>query len=113
MVYLFIDSVYTCNSAFIDITGLVGEFNILDENTSTQGLPYDHMSIMHPGIYAFAQGKTKTIVPLNSVHSCSTGTYMYPTTLDFFHINIMYCEGTHHTAKYIVHVRTCMFATSI
>ena len=66
------------------------------------------MSIMHPGIYAFAKGKTKTIVPLNSVQSCSIAAY--PTTLDLFHINIMYCEGT-HTTNYI-HVHTCMFARS-
>ena len=85
---------------------MVGEFDILDENTSTQGLPYDHMSVMHPDTYVFAKGTNKTIFPLNSVRRCSVGAY--PTPLDIFHLNIMYCEGT-HTTNYI-HVH--MFATS-
>ena len=80
----------------IDFTGLVDEFDILLENVSTQRMAYEYKSVMHPGLYAFAKGyRQKTIKPLNL-----TGRFYlsnYPTALDIFHINIMYCEGN----KYI------------
>ena len=78
--------------SFHGFTGLAGEFDILDDNTSTQGMPYEYRSIMHPTVCSFGKGRNKqTIVPLNIRGTCSdTG---YPTVLDVLHINILYCEG--------------------
>ena len=74
----------------IAFTGLVGEFDILVENISTQGMAYEYKSIMHPGMYAFAKGRHKTVqlkFPGRFYQS------NFPTDLDIFHINILYCEG--------------------
>ena len=78
----------------IAFTGLVEEFNILDKNTSTQGVAYDYWSIMHPGVLAFAKGKCNTIVPLKFTGNISVTTH--PTLLDIFHVNILYCEGNEY-----------------
>ena len=58
-------------------------------------MPYDYMSVMHLGMYAFAKGKSKTIVPLQAINRFSFEAY--PTDLDILHINVMYCEGTCNT----------------
>ena len=87
--------VYADIMILIAFTGLVGEFDILVENISTQGMAYDYKSVMHPGLYAFAKGKHKTIVPLNSTGHLYRE--RYPTALDIFHIKIMYCEGNRYS----------------
>ena len=82
----------------IAFTGRVGEFDILDENTSTQGVAYDYRSVMHPTVVAFAKYRHKSIVLLNF-----TGPFYgpkYPTSLDIFHVNIMYCKGNEYATKY-------------
>ena len=78
-------------NAYIAFTGLVGEFCILDENTSTQEMPYDYKSVMHLGTHVFTKGRDKTIVPLKAIGHLSIGPY--PTTLDIIHINMLYCQG--------------------
>ena len=87
--------VYADNLISIAFPGLVGEFDILDENTSTQGVAYDYRSVMHPDFHEFGQDWKETIVPLKlngSIYDAK-----HPSTLDILHINIMYCEGN----KYI------------
>ena len=71
--------------------GLISEFDILDENTSTQGLPYDYKSVMHPNMFAFGGGSSKTIVPLMAIGRLSIGPY--PTAVDMLHLNFLYCGG--------------------
>ena len=73
------------------LTGLVREFDILDDNTSTQGMPFDYQSVMHIGFLASAKRRTRTIVPLKISGHISITTY--PTALDMFHLKIMYCAG--------------------
>ena len=80
-------------------TGQVREFDILDENTSTQGVEYDYKSVMHLGVFAFSMGNLETIVPLKSPYPFY-GT-KYPSALDIFHVNILYCEGNKHIYIYI------------
>ena len=84
--------------------GLVEEFDIVDEDTSTQGVEYDYRSIMHPRVFAFGKRRTKTIVPIN--YTGPVANTAYPTGLDILHINIMYCEGNIYIQLtiYIVHV---------
>ena len=79
------------NDVFIGFTGLVGEFDILDKNTSTQGLAYDHQSVMHLGLSAFAKLNTRSMIPFE--YSCHVSYRAYPTPLDILHTNILYCEG--------------------
>ena len=78
-------------NAFFGFTGLVGELDILDENTSTQGVAYDYRSLMHPVTYAFGNGRTITIVPVK--FSGRVSKRVYPSDSDTLHIKILYCEG--------------------
>ena len=77
----------------IGFTALVGEFDILDKNTSTQGVAYDYKSVMHPCLSEFGKYKKKTIVPLNLTRPFYSA--RHPSTLDIFHIRITYCEGNY------------------
>ena len=71
-------------------------------------MPYDYGSVMHLGSYAFTKNSIKTIVPLKSIRRLSFK--QYPTALDMFQMNIMYCEGnTYSTTNYINIVRTCVY----
>ena len=86
-------------NALICFTEHVGEFDILDENTSTQGVAYDYSSLMHLQYNAFAKGTSKTMLPFktNGLHlgrKC-------PSPLDFFHMKVMYCEG--NTPIQVIH----------
>ena len=87
-------NIYVDIVVLIVFTGLLGEFDILHENTSTQGVVYEYKSVMHPGLYEFAKEKKKTIVPLKLAGRIYGANY--PTTLDIFHMRIMYCEGNEH-----------------
>ena len=85
---------YAENTILIAFTDLVGEFDILDEDTSTQGVAYDYSSVMHPGVNEFGKKGKETIAPLKSTGR-SYGP-KYPSTLDILHIGIMYCEGNYY-----------------
>ena len=87
------------HNSFIDFAGMVKEFDIVDENTSTQGIPYEYSSVMHPGYFAFAKRKISTIVPLKIKGHMSCNAY--PTAHDLLHLKIMYCAGN-----------TCAFTTN-
>ena len=76
---------------FIGFTGLEEKFDIIDENTSTQAIPYDYKSVMHPRLNAFAKRRTNTIVPL--MYSGHISQTAYPTAFDILHLNTMYCGG--------------------
>ena len=85
--------------------GLVREFDIVDENTSTQAIPYDYKSVMHPSFNAFAIRGTKTILPLKyGVHVSHSS---YPTELDLLHINNMYCGGNTHHYQHMHSICVC------
>ena len=77
----------------IAFTGQVAEFDILNEKTSTQGVAYDYRSIMHPTVGAFAKHRHKSMVLLNFTGHFRT---KYPSSLDIFHVNIMYCKGNEY-----------------
>ena len=91
------------HNAYNHFTELVEEFDILDENKSTQGLRYDYLSAMHPDMYKFGKGRMKTIVPLNFIGCFSH--VAYPSDLDILHMNILYCEG--NTYNYTL-LHTCI-----
>ena len=78
----------------ISFTGLVGEFDILHENTSTQGVAYDYKSVMHLNAFAFAKGTNETMLPLKS--DCPLYDTILPSSLDILHANILYCEGNEY-----------------
>ena len=82
-------------------TGLVKEFDILHENTTIQGVKYDYRSVMHLGVFAFSMGNLQTIVPLKSPYPFY-GT-KYPTALDIFHVNILYCAGNEYIYILAIH----------
>ena len=67
----------------------------MDENTSTQGVAYDYLSVMHPTSFAFSKGRYKTIVPLNFTGHLSGA--QHHSARDIFHLNIMFCKGNEYT----------------
>ena len=67
----------------------------VQENSTSQGLPYDFESIMHFRHNAFSNSRQKsTIFPQNlSFPSNRFGISNVGTSLDFLHVNILYCGG--------------------
>ena len=64
------------------------------DDICTQGIPYDHRSIMHykSSIYSIF-GET-TILPLIAgVNVTDLGSAPLPTEYDYLHINLLYCQG--------------------
>lgn len=91
--------VYVCLlNVYIGFIGLVGEFDIIDKNTTTHGLPYDYQSVMQLGLYAFTSRKKRSMVALKSTGRASHTTY--PSRLDILHVNIMYCGGNIYMFNY-------------
>lgn len=75
--------------------GHKNHFNIWAD-TTTQGLPYDYRSIMHPDALRYSGDDQLTIVPSTTnipMQIMGTGIGGLPTPLDFMHINLFYCEG--------------------
>ena len=72
-------------------TGYEGQFFILDENVSTQGVKYDYQSVMQFIHNAFGRDGVRTIRPLKEmIHLANT---YHPTSLDILHLDILYCKG--------------------
>lgn len=67
----------------------MGFFDI-QHDSSTEGLPYDFMSIMHPSIAMFSRNHQPTHAPLRWIPPRGTGVF---TEYDYLHINLVYCEG--------------------
>ena len=81
--------VYTyTHFAFI---GFEGEFGILKENVSTQGLKYDYQSVMHFNSRVFGMQTFSTIVCLK--YPGCLGHPSHPTFHDFLHLKLTYCQG--------------------
>ena len=89
--------------AFIPLAGFVENFLIQNSSTS-QGLPYDFSSIMHFRPNAFSVDYHKsTIVPHNhTIPTAILGSSATATDLDFLHLNLLYCGGTEAKS-----LRTC------
>lgn len=57
-------------------------------------LPYDYVTSMHYESNIFSKNGDPTIVPVSAqVPPSILGTSSLPTTLDFTHINLLYCDG--------------------
>lgn len=71
------------------------DFAIDHSGTTPQGIPYDYTSIMHLHKTAFSIHQQKpTIVPaLPEAFEHHIGPTEFPTSLDYLHINILYCGG--------------------
>ena len=67
----------------------------VEENSTSQGLPYDFESVMHFRHNAFASSSgISTVLPKNtSLPYSRLGISTNGTSLDFLHINIAYCGG--------------------
>ena len=88
---------------FIQPVGFEGQFDVLN-NITSQGIPYDFSSIMHFRHNAFSRAirQKSTVLPRNQTIPISKlGISSTGTDLDFFHINLLYCEGM--AGKIILH----------
>ena len=67
----------------------------VEEKSTSQGLPYDFESIMHYQNNTFSTSLEKlTLLPKNAnIPSSRLGISQNGTTLDFLHVNILYCGG--------------------
>ena len=71
----------------------------IEEDSTSQGLPYDYESIMHfkHDTLSISEG-ISTILPQNDyLPSGIFGMSETGTKLDFLHINILYCGGKYST----------------
>ena len=78
------------------LVGFEEKFSIESRSTS-QGLPYDFMSVMHFRHDAFSgnRGKKSTLVPrILAIPGTILGGSENGTDLDFLHLNLLYCGGT-------------------
>ena len=67
---------------------------IVSHRHISQGIPYDYLSIMHYKAYAASKNRRLTIQPVNSSMSLEVlGSAPSPTSFDYLHINLAYCEG--------------------
>ena len=73
--------------------GFEDNFEIVDPaTTTTQGIAYDLMSIMHYGAYAFTSNSEPTIEPVDgSISLSALGQRDVLTNLDIQHVNRLYC----------------------
>ena len=68
-------------------------------DASSQQLPYDIYSIMHYGSFCFSANGMPTLLHYSSPHSHNTAKLVkvtktsVPTTYDYLHVNLLYCEG--------------------
>ena len=76
--------------------GKEGDFHKLGMYESTQGLPYDIFSVMHPSQYYLGVCQRKTIFPLVHGRILQLGS-SFPTFRDILHVNILYCQGKNHS----------------
>ena len=60
---------------------------------STQGVPYDFKSVMHFDPTAFSCNGDDTIVHSDPDTRTHFGISILPDIKDYFHINILYCDG--------------------
>ena len=91
-------------------TGFEREFDILEENTSTQEMPYDYKSVMHFIGNVYAPGSClKTIVPLQKLERL--GNTVHPTYINILQANILYCDGI-YIKPYLVHTTKVMILIS-
>ena len=67
----------------------------VQKNSTTQQLPYDFESIMHFRHNAFSKDlRQSTIIAVNSsISPNQLGASKLGTSLDFLHLNILYCGG--------------------
>ena len=67
---------------------------ILSHRHSSQGIPYDYLSIMHYSAFDKSKNGRMTIKPVNSSVSPDVlGSAPSPTPYDYLHIKLTYCEG--------------------
>ena len=85
--------ILTCNT--IHNLGTFGNF-IIQDNSTTQSLPYDFESVMHFPYNLFSYKESApTIVPKSQdIPLISLGKSNTGTDLDFLHVNLLYCGGT-------------------
>ena len=68
------------------------EFDIVGHGATTQGIPYDYMSIMHFTEAQFSVNGNATLQLLTTKEAHMGGRH-YPNYLDYFHVILLYCEG--------------------
>ena len=68
------------------------EFYIVGQYATTQGLPYDYMSVMHFTATQFSVNGNATL-QLQTTKETHMGARDYPDYLDYFHVILLYCEG--------------------
>ena len=62
--------------------------------SSTQGIPYDYLSIMHFDQKQFSANNRPTFMPKNSkIPFDSPWLWDTPSYYDYLHINLLYCGG--------------------
>ncbi len=81
--------------SFHIILGTEINFEITNPSfVTTQGVPYDVLSIMHYGSTAFTKNGQPTILPLTeSVSPSDLGQRTSLTSLDLEHLQALYCGG--------------------
>ena len=59
---------------------------------TSQQLPYDYESITHISAYAYSKNGKPTTQPIYAP-DVELGTSILPTSLDYLHIKLLYCNG--------------------
>ena len=78
---------------FLPFPDALPEFNLADKNrTTTQGVQYDYLSIMHFTNMQFSSNGNSTL-ELKAIKQIPLGGDKCPTSLDYFHIILLYCDG--------------------
>lgn len=81
-----------CNKFFL-YTGYITKFDIVESGT-TQALPYEIASVMHPRSQRFADRGTHVLfAPSSGTPLKYAGTNAEPSWLDYLHINLLYSAG--------------------
>ena len=82
--------------SFLPFADALAEFDFAEQaTTTTQGVPYDYMSVMHFSKMQFSSNGNPTLEP-KANKQIHVGGLVRPSTLDYFHIVLLYCEGKHN-----------------
>ena len=88
---MLLDTMHVYTYTHFAFIGFERQFDILKENVSTQGLKYDHLSVMHFNSKVFGKQTFSTIVSLK--YPGRLGHASHPTFHDFLHLTLTYCQG--------------------
>ena len=88
--FTIVDHVVTC----IEHAGMESNFEVTSTSfVTTQGIPYDIMSVMHYSAYAFSRNGRPTIEPVDrSIPLSALGQRRGFSPSDLEHVNTLYCR---------------------